>query len=100
MFSSHPRQRLDIPEGADEKRVFGITEVIALDITVDEVAVLQIALDRLDGAREAWIARIQESEARQQQQTRVERVAIQRRRKCVQLLIPRSTIDLFANSRR
>jgi len=49
------RQRVHIPERADEERILGLAEVVALDVAEDEIAALQFRADRLHGAGETRV---------------------------------------------
>src|SRR5437870_13832557 len=93
-------ERVDVPEGAHEERVLRLPEIVLLDVTEDEVAVAQLALDRAHGAGDPGVVRGQEAHLDQPQQARVESVAVRGRHEAALLGIPAPLADELVNPRR
>src|SRR6266566_668734 len=72
---SQRRQRVDVPEGAHQKGVLGLPEIVRLDIAEHEVAATELAPDGANRAHEAGIVLRDEAQLAQAEQARIERVA-------------------------
>ena len=57
------REGIDVPEGADQKRILGLAEIVLLDIAKNEIAVAQVFLDGIYGRGKARIGGIKEANA-------------------------------------
>src|SRR6266508_3591575 len=91
------RERIDVPEGADEKRSFRTTEVILLRVAVDEIPAPQVAADDAHGTAKARIIRSNESKRKHQQQACIESIAFHGRRKCTEMVVPGATGNGLVN---
>src|SRR6185503_11771791 len=98
--AAHRGQGFDIPKGANQEGVLRKSEVVALDIAVDEVAVFELFLNGGDGADEARIRRVEKAKPRHQEETGVERLAFHRRRECIEARIPGTARDDSVDLRR
>ena len=79
--SAERRQRVDVPERADEERVLGRAEIVLLDVAEHEVAAAAVALDRARRCRRSADRRPRGSRARAAAAGCVERVAVRWRRR-------------------
>src|SRR5258708_40341973 len=87
------REGIDQPERADDERVLGRAEVVLLDVAEDEIAALEVALDRGDGLGEAWVLRVDEVQLVEKQQARVELIAPERGHEALLLVVPCTLAD-------
>src|SRR6266487_1324072 len=107
VFEQRPRlvapsdggERVDVPEGADQKGVLRRSEVVLLDISENEVAASQLALDGGHGASEARVVVRQEAELVQPQQARVQRIAIHRGDEAASPGAPAPLVDHLVDAR-
>jgi hypothetical protein len=91
-------QRVNVPEGANHKRIFRHAEIILLDVAVNVVAVAQLPLDGGDGFCEARIVGRQKSDVVDQKQARVERIAFEGSHKGLFLFVPRPPANGFVDN--
>src|SRR5215213_3079709 len=80
---------VNVPEGADEKSVFGLAKVILLHVPVDKVATPQVTADRAYRADITRVISRKEPEWLHQEKTGVKRVAVHRGGECSHVGIPR-----------
>src|SRR5207249_5749903 len=75
VLASQRRQRVDVPEGADDEGVLRNSEVILHAVAEDELAAPQLPLDRLDRRGKARVVGAQEIELVKEEQARVQVLA-------------------------
>src|SRR5213076_2002203 len=94
------RERVDVPERADEERVLRLPEIVGLDVAEDEVPAAQLALDGAHRAGEPGVVFRQKPELAQAQQARVECLALHGGHETVHLGIPGPLADDLMHARR
>src|SRR5216117_888350 len=101
LFPSAQRgECVDVPEGAHQKCVLWLSEVVRLDVAEHEVAAAQLALDGADRAREPRVVIGQEPHLGEAQQAGVERVPVHRGHEALPLGIPGPLADYLVDARR
>ena len=94
------RERVHVPERADEERVLRLAEIVALDIAEDEVAALELGADRVDSRDEPRVVGGEESELVEQQQARVESAAVGGTDEALSFGVPAALVDEARDARR
>src|SRR5882672_893822 len=92
------RQRVDVPEGADQEGILRYPEIVLFAVAEYEIALLQFLLYQRHGCAETWIVGRQEMQLGEQEQARVQAFAAERRADNAELRVPRPFKDLLAHA--